>query len=499
MNPEKFMPTLIANTCEAFKQSLTSIVENNASINQNSSTSDLILEMGTALEEASGVACRSGLVELIENHDCSEESISRDGNEYRFKEVSTKSFLSRFGVIEVSRRSFHHWRGGPGIIPLDDQMEMSGRYTMPDVVEFFLYGAAMLTPRELEGMFNKINHFKPSASLIQDVINQDGQALDNFLHHPERDDDVRAVDAPKLPVTALVASFDGANLLVREPGRKRGAKTKKPGKDNNNGQPIEKSCSYKNAMVGSISFYNSVDADNIIDFETQEKSVEPMRVSSFYLGRMPEERYPIFKAEFERSLSQAECVAPSGITKILLMDGARGFWSYADQNPLYNDYIKLVDFYHSAEHLSRLAEALFGKSSEQGQAWFEKWLSKLKHESGSATALLRSAQRYRKDRKLSPSRIEDFETEITFFRRNKERMQYSTMVEQGLPIGSGPVEAACKMIVKARFCQSGMRWSLQGGQNVMNLRVIQKSDQWDETWRSFQNAGGYHYHIGKAA
>ena len=252
-------------------------------------------------------------------------------------------------------------------------------------------------------------------------------------------------------------------------------------------------------MVGSISFYNSVDADNIIDFETQEKSVEPMRVSSFYLGRMPEERYPIFKTEFERSLSQAERVAPSGITKILLMDGARGFWNYADQNPLYNDYIKIVDFYHSAEHLSRLAEALFGKSSKEGQVWFEKWLSKLKHEVGGATALLRSAQRYRKDRKLSSSRIEAFETEITFFRRNKERMQYSTMVEQGLPIGSGPVEAACKMIVKARFCQSGMRWSLQGGQNVMNLRVIQKSDQWDDTWHSYQNAGGYHTHIGKAA
>ena len=215
MNPQKFMPTLIANTCEAFKQSLTSIVENNASINENSSTSDLILEVGKALEEASGDACRSGLVEVIENNDCSEESISRDGNEYRFKEVSTKSFLSRFGVIEVSRRTFHHWRGGPGIIPLDDEMEMSGRYTMPDVVEFLLYGAAMLTPKELEGMFNKINHFKPSASLIQDVINQDGQALDNFLHHPDRDDSVRAIEAPEEPVTALVASFDGANLLVR--------------------------------------------------------------------------------------------------------------------------------------------------------------------------------------------------------------------------------------------------------------------------------------------
>jgi hypothetical protein len=73
-------------------------------------------------------------------------------------------------------------------------------------------------------------------------------------------------------------------------------------------------------------------------------------------------------------------------------------------------------------------------------------------------------------------------------------MGYSELVERGLPIGSGPVEAACKMIVKSRFCQSGMRWSIQGGQNVMNLRVIQKSSQWDKTWNTFQETGGYQTH-----
>ena len=68
------------------------------------------------------------------------------------------------------------------------------------------------------------------------------------------------------------------------------------------------------------------------------------------------------------------------------------------------------------------------------------------------------------------------EKELTFFDRNQDRMGYSDLVDRALPIGSGPVEAACKTIVKSRFCQSGMRWSIQGGQNVMNLRVLQKSE-----------------------
>jgi hypothetical protein len=401
--------------------------------------------------------------------------------------------LSRFGVVEIERRAYYHWQGGSGIFPLDEAIGMDGRYVMPDVVEFMLFGAGMLTPKELESMFEKMNHFKPSASLIQKIINQDGQALHNFINDPEYARIARKIEAPRETTTALVASFDGANLMVREPGKKRGARPKRPGKEaKSSGQ--DKSCSYKNAMIGSISYYNSVEVDDGIDYETDQPVIKPHRINSFYLGRMPEERYPKFKSEFERSLTEAERTVQDDIIKILLMDGARGFWKYADENPLYDDYIKIVDYFHAAEHLSRLSEALFGKSSSQGQDWYEKWLTKIKHEPDSISAMLRSVSRYEKSSNLAKSRQKDLATEITFFKNNKDRMGYSELVERGLPIGSGPVEAACKMIVKSRFCQSGMRWSIQGGQNVMNLRVIQKSSQWDKTWNTFQETGGYQTH-----
>ena len=498
MNEPMFMPTLIENTGKVFMQSLTDFVENSELFNENLPLSELLNQFTIALQEASEECCRSGLVEFIEGQEEKVESIEREGKTYRFKASSTKAFLSMFGPIEVARNTYHHWQGGPGIVPLDEQIGMCNRYVMPDVVECLLYGAAMLTPKDLEGMLDKVSAFTPSASLIQDIINEDGQAFDNFLHDPERDDNVRAIASPKEPVTALVASFDGVNVLVREPGKKRGARTKKPAKDYNNGQSVEKSCSYKNAMIGAISFYTSFEADNVVDIVTGEPRLEPERVSTSYIGRMPEERYPTFKDEFERAIKQAEQAAPDEIDKILLMDGARGFWKYAEENPLYDDYIKVVDFYHVAEHLSRLAEAIFSKSDDS-QKWFGKWVSKLKHEAGSVSAMLRSAKRYANINGLTPSCLEAYQTETTFFRRNKERMHYSEMIECGLPIGSGPVEAACKMIVKERLCQSGMRWSLQGGQNVMNLRVIQKSDQWEDTWQAFKDAGGYHSHIEDAA
>ena len=59
---------------------------------------------------------------------------------------------------------------------------------------------------------------------------------------------------------------------------------------------------------------------------------------------------------------------------------------------------------------------------------------------------------------------------------------------QGLPIGSGVVEAACKTLIGQRLKRSGMRWSIEGGQNIINLRGIVLSRRWDAFWRCHEEA-----------
>jgi len=92
---------------------------------------------------------------------------------------------------------------------------------------------------------------------------------------------------------------------------------------------------------------------------------------------------------------------------------------------------------------------------------------------------------YRDTLRLSKSRREKLSKEQTFFRRNKHRMTYAKFRSRGLPIGSGPVEAACKSIVKTRLCRSGMRWSREGGQRILNLRCYAKSGLWNEFWNAY--------------
>ena len=65
-------------------------------------------------------------------------------------------------------------------------------------------------------------------------------------------------------------------------------------------------------------------------------------------------------------------------------------------------------------------------------------------------------------------------------------MAYADFRRRGLPIGSGSVEEACKTLGKTRLCRSGMQWSWQGGQRILQLRTYVKPKRWDAFWDQYK-------------
>ena len=62
-------------------------------------------------------------------------------------------------------------------------------------------------------------------------------------------------------------------------------------------------------------------------------------------------------------------------------------------------------------------------------------------------------------------------TELAYFRRHRGRLDYPRYREQGLLIGSGPVEAACKSVVGQRLKGTGMRWCRAGADAILAVRT----------------------------
>lgn len=438
--------------------------------NETDLTPERACAVTQVLTQAVGAAGIAGLRVFLESHESSSDTVDREGQRYRYKFASTKQFHTFFGVMELSRRLYQPDQGGESFVPLDAAWGMEGEYATPEVREACLFGLGLNTSEEVETLLSKCALFRPSASTIKRMATD----IREWLEEHKQEVDAAIWEQEEAPAQAdvLMGSLDGVNVLLAEPGKKKGRPNERPKK----AQDDDKT-SYRNAMVGSICLYTTD--------TNEEGELVPVRLTSRYVARMPEDYAPTVKREWEQELSHASSLLSEGGLRLLLLDGSRALWTYVDGQDEFATYLKAVDFFHTTEHLSRAAEALFGKKTEQAQKWYHQYRTKLLDEDGAAESVIRSMDYYRRRVKLSQARREQLNAERTFFRRNKHRMPYAWLLCMGLPIGNGVVEAACKSVVKQRLCRSGMRWSRPGGQSVLNLRTYIKSDRWDPFWKHY--------------
>ncbi len=55
---------------------------------------------------------------------------------------------------------------------------------------------------------------------------------------------------------------------------------------------------------------------------------------------------------------------------------------------------------------------------------------------------------------------------------HRDHIDYARWKEAGIPIGSGMVESACKWLIQQRFKGVGMRWSEDGFNHLLHLRLL---------------------------
>ena len=77
---------------------------------------------------------------------------------------------------------------------------------------------------------------------------------------------------------------------------------------------------------------------------------------------------------------------------------------------------------------------------------------------------------------------------ITYFSRNVTRMRYDQYLAAGYPIGSGVAEGACRHLVKDRLERTGMRWTVEGAQAILDLRSTYLNGDWSAYWSYYTDA-----------
>lgn len=182
-------------------------------------------------------------------------------------------------------------------------------------------------------------------------------------------------------------------------------------------------------------------------------------------------RYVAHLGKHKEFLEKVEYHADALTDKIIVADGAPWIWRWADES--YPEAAQVLDFFHVKEHLCAFAELQFKEDNDR-KKWIDTQCLRLLNDQVSTViehikALKPSSKEARESRKKL----------IQYYTVNRKRMLYRTYRDKGWAIGSGAIEAAHRHVIQQRVKLSGQRWTIPGVQQVANLRVAHKSNEWD--------------------
>lgn len=153
---------------------------------------------------------------------------------------------------------------------------------------------------------------------------------------------------------------------------------------------------------------------------------------------------------------------------IFISDGATWIKNWIED--AFPKAISILDYYHACEHLHQFSNIVF-KDKKEEQNWTNDQKELLLKSN-----TLKVIENIKEAAKNNGGAAEKL---IAYYEANIDRMDYAYYKQIGCGIiGSGAIESAHRTVIQKRMKLSGQRWSKDGAQKMLNLRVINKNHQW---------------------
>ena len=436
-----------------------------------------------ALNEVGQVAT----AHLLKLHDADGKPLVMGSVRMTSKGLVPKTYQSPYGEINIKRHVYQTSKGGAVFCPLENSARIILTSTPRFAAQVSCKTAEMGAGCVVDDL--KINH---NREVVKNTVQRLSEAVAAGIQAKEEEWTYHTPEF-KQAIATVSIGLDGACVLMT-------------------------TGDWRQAMAGTISLYNE----------------EGKRQHTIYIAAAPEHGKEIFKDRLRREIEHVQTLYPNA-TRIGIADGAADNWEFLEKH---TDK-QTLDFYHATEYLADVSNALFNEE-EIAKKWLKNRCHQLKHFEGAAINILEEVVNlYDKALKGSPPKsmkfrikptedsgaeledgcehivplnkpkikeetiavtnlfknnidIKALDAFVSYFRNNiaKSRMSYAENLEANLPIGSGVTESACKMIIKSRLCQSGMRWKEKGMGVVLSLRTLARSDgKWEQFWQKVNQYG----------
>lgn len=147
----------------------------------------------------------------------------------------------------------------------------------------------------------------------------------------------------------------------------------------------------------------------------------------------------------------------------------------------------ILDIIHVSEYVWDSANAILGEKSGLRNEWVRDALRDILE--GKTSKLIEDLQKNIDKGNLSASKVKSIAKAIKYFTNHGHKMDYPKYLKKGYPISSALVESNCRHFVKDRMEQSGMRWSDEGAQKMLDVRAVKMNGDMVNFMEFVQNKG----------
>lgn len=426
---------------------------------------------------------------------------SENGKALKFKGTVDSPYFSIFGEISIYRASYAD-ESNKYYYPLDEQLNLpASKYSY--LLQKWIKSRDVETDfRDAVEIFNEVFDF----SLLPNMPRRIGTKVSNYV-----DDFYEQQQAPSKETegTHLAIGADGKGIRIIKSERQteedstpkaRREKGEKPGTKKESVVTVDFSFNpgprepeeIVKALLNQFTPEDRQKAKEECQKLREEGKVEPRIAINKHIRATLNGKINGIEYLVERVLKRD----PNGEKPVIvLIDGDRGLEKAFEKTlKTYNIYDRvdafILDIIHVSEYIWKAGTAIHGEKGQDRIDWvYNKLLSILQ---GNVGRVIGGLKQIITKNELSKSRKDAIQKTITYFENHRHMMDYATYLSKGYHIATGLVEGACGSFVKDRMEQSGMRWSIDGAQSILDMRAVKKNNDWDEFWQFYNKSEKSH-------
>lgn len=389
---------------------------------------------------------------LLSELDIDAATVVLRGKPYRRVGRGPGDYHTRAGTISVERSLYRESgsRGGKAIDAISLRAGCYGKGWLPHTAEAIGHMVQLGPCRKAVRTASIIGVLPYSAATLDRVAHKLGECW--MRQHADIEGEMMSDFELPEGAASISMSLDRAAMPMEEPLKRPRGRPRKGAAKN----PIARN--FRMAYCGTVAIHDrNGEAIHTLRYGCMPKG----EISTVVAGMVDDVRDILAKAKGNLKVTN-------------LADGAPEMWGLlqvAQEGQIHVDR-ETVDYYHFIEKLSPAAHVIYGANA---MGKLRKWRRSLLGKRGYATKIRRELIRSGK-RDVAVGDSKPVHEAITYLTNHAGRFEYADARREGLPIGSGGVEASCKSIVLGRMKLSGARWKNDTGEHVIRLRALAVSD-----------------------